>query len=313
MNKNLIHVRFADECDWLELRAQSIGGSDAPSVVGLSPYKSPYTLWAEKTGKVIPEDVSSKEAVRIGHDLEEYVAKRFCEATGKKVRRENSVLRNPDYPFAHASVDRLVVGENAGLECKTTSSLSLKTFKNGEFPDTYYVQCMHYMAVTGADRWYLAVLVLGREFLWYEIPRDEDEIASLMAMEQEFWGHVENQTPPPADDGSKSTTETLDTIYAESDGSCVNLFGRGDDLERFDALGKHIKELEKERDGIAQRIKQDMGSAEKAVCDGGWKVSWKSEVRSTLDKKAFETDHPGMLTGYFKTTPSRPFKVTKTA
>ena len=52
--------------EWTALRSTTIGGSDAAAILGLNPYKSPYALWAEKTGKVIPEDISQKEAVRLG-------------------------------------------------------------------------------------------------------------------------------------------------------------------------------------------------------------------------------------------------------
>ena len=120
--------------EWLEHRKNSIGGSESASILGMNPYSSAYTVWADKLGK-LPE-IDDNEAMRQGRDLEAYVAQRFTEQTGKKVRRENNILWNPDYPFAHANVDRLVVGEDAGLECKTCSALRMKEFKNGAFPDT---------------------------------------------------------------------------------------------------------------------------------------------------------------------------------
>ena len=106
-----------------------------------------------KNWRVEPEDISTKEAVRLGTYLEEYVAQRFAEETGKRVRRENAILRNTAYPWAHANVDRMIIGEKAGLECKTTSELNMKRFRGGEYPVTYYCQCMHYMAVTRFPKW----------------------------------------------------------------------------------------------------------------------------------------------------------------
>ena len=167
---------------WLEHRRRSIGGSDAAAIVGLNPYSSAYAVWADKLGVIPPKE--DNEAMRLGRDLEDYVAKRFTEATGKKVRRENSIIINPDYPFAHANVDRLVCAENSGLEIKTTTSLNLKRFKNGEYPANYYAQVVHYMAITGADRWYLAVLILGKELKIFCIERDEAEICALMEEEK---------------------------------------------------------------------------------------------------------------------------------
>lgn len=305
-----IDTREMTREEWEAARRNSIGGSDAATVLGLNEFSSPYALWAEKTGKHIPEDISDKEPVRLGRDLEDYVAHRFTEATGKKVQRKNAILINPKYPWAHANVDRLVVGEDAGLECKTTSTLSLRHYRNGEFPARFYCQCMHYLAITGRQKWYLAVLVLGREFKVFEIERDEEEIAALMEAEKNFWSLVESDTPP-AMSGMESDGEVLSAIYPESDGSSIELFGMGSTLSAIETYDEHIKTLTKERDALRQQIQQMMGAAEIGRTEG-WKVSWKSQIRTSYDTKAIERDHPGLLAGYAKTTTSRVFRARKT-
>ena len=75
---------------WLELRRQGIGGSDAAAIVGLDRYRSPFDVYADKLG--LKKEQPDNEAMRQGRDLEEYVASRFCEQTGKKVRRRNARL-----------------------------------------------------------------------------------------------------------------------------------------------------------------------------------------------------------------------------
>ena len=310
MNSKLIKVSTLNMSreDWLVQRQKSIGGSDAPSIIGLNPWSSPYTVWADKLGKIPPKE--DNEAMRLGRDLEDYVAKRFTEDTGKKVRRENFLLTNPQYPFAHANVDRMVVGEDAGLECKTTSVLNLKNFKNGAFPDTYYVQCVHYLMVTGCQKWYLAVLVLGKEFKVFEIERDEDEIKALAESEEAFWKYVETQTPPPAD-GTESTSETLSTIYPDSNEDTVNLFAYERDLEQYMALTAQIKELEKLKDEAANKVKAFLGEAGRGDTDR-YKVTWTSSSRSTFDSKKFATAHPELdLSEYYKNNTYRTFKVTE--
>lgn len=294
---------------WLEERRNSIGGSDAAGVIGLSPYSSPYSVWADKLGITPPKE--DTEAMRLGRDLEEYVAKRFEEATGKKVRRLNAILRNTDYPFAHADLDRVVVGENAILECKTTSTLNIKQFKDTEFPDKYYCQCVHYLAVTGWQRVYLAVLVFGKGFFVYTLERDEEEIAALMNAEGTFWReYVETKTPPPAD-GTRATTDTIETIYKESTGDSIELFGRDAILDKLFELKSQKAETESAIAEIENTIKLDMEDAEAATC-GNYKVSWKNQTRSTFQAKEFQKDYPELdLSPYFKTSTTRPFKVTK--
>ena len=310
MNKNLKKISTLDmpHEEWLRHRQRSIGGSDAAAIVGLSAYVSPYTVWADKLGKIPPSE--DNEAMRQGRDLEQYVAERFAEATGKKVRRENNILINPDFPFAHANVDRIVIGEDAGLECKTTNQLNLKKFKNGEFPDHYYVQCMHYMMVTGCSKWYLAVLVLGREFLWFEIERDEEEIAALAKSEQEFWKCVE-QGVPPAADGSKSTTDTIQTMFPDSSESSVSLFSFDNMLTQREDIKRSIGDLKALQDEIENKIKAYMQDASRGESDK-YRVTWSTSERSSFDSKRFAADHPEMdLSKYLKTTKSRIFRVNK--
>ena len=310
MNKNLIKISTTGMSheEWLENRSKTIGGSDASAILGMNNYSSPYTVWADKLGKLPPKEDS--EAMRIGRDLEAYVAQRFTEKTGKKVRRENNILINPEYPFAHANVDRMIVGEDAGLECKTTSSLNLTKFKNGEFPDTYYAQCVHYMMVTGCKKWYLAVLVLGRGFFEFELERDEEEIAALAKSEEEFWKYVESKTPP-AVDGSNSTSETISTIFPNSNSETVNLFAYEDSLKQYVALGKQIKELKTLQDEMANKVKSFMNEAGRGESNS-FKVSWNSSIRTTFDHKKFAADNPTVdLTQYYKESNTRTFRVTE--
>lgn len=292
--------------DWLAHRQNTIGGSDAAAVVGLNPFSSPYTVWADKLGKLAPKEET--EAMRIGHDLEDYVAKRFTEATGKKVRRENAILCNPDYPFAHANVDRMIVGEDAGLECKTTSSLNLKRFASGDYPATYYVQCVHYMMITGCKKWYLAVLILGKDFLWFEIERDEDEIKALAESEEAFWRYVESQEPPAAD-GAESTSETIKAIYPDSDGSEIDLNSFTADMQTYLALKARIKELETDVKDIENRIKSYMADAERGYSDAHT-IKWATQERKTFDAKRFAADHPAVDLGkYYNVTKFRKFDI----
>lgn len=96
------------EKQWLQLRKTGIGGSDAGAVCGLNPYASPIAVFQDKTSDTIEDQ--DNEAMRQGRDLEEYVARRFMEATGLKVRRSNCMYRSVEHPWMIADVDRLIVG-----------------------------------------------------------------------------------------------------------------------------------------------------------------------------------------------------------
>ena len=294
--------------EWLELRSKYLGGSDAAAVVGLNAFSSPYSLWAEKTGKV--PGFAGNLATEVGTYLEEFVAQKFAQETGKKVRKCNQSFLNSQYPFAIANIDREIVGEDAGLEIKTTDSLNMKKFNGGEYPANYYVQCVHYMAITGKKRWHLAVLIGNKEFKWFTIERDEAEIAALMTAEADFWELVKKDIPP-AVDGTQATTDTIKTIYAGSDDSVCDLTAYSANLKQYIELKKQIKELETIAEEVANKIKLFMGESGGGECDG-FKVSWKSQSRSTFDSKRFAAENPDIdLSGYYKSTSTRTFRVSE--
>ena len=294
--------------EWLMRRRKTIGGADAAGIVGLSKWASPFSVWADKTGRAAEKE--DTEAMRQGRDLEDYVARRWMEDTGKRVYRLPAMLYHPQYPFAHADVDRMVTGENAGLECKTTFSLDLKQFNGVEFPVQYYAQCVHYLAVTGADRWYLAILAYGRGFFTFVLERDQAEIDALMAAEADFWKLVEQDTPPDAD-GSEATSAALRELYPISEHTAADLFGRDTVLKEYMRLKEDKKTLDTRLGEIENTIKADMGEAESGFC-GLFHISWKSQTRQSFQTKEFAKDHPNIdLTPYYKNTNLRPFKVTE--
>lgn len=309
MTSGIKRIKTANRDEWLALRSKYIGGSDAAAVIGLNPWASPYSLWAEKTGKV--PSFCGNLATEVGTYLEDFVARKFEAETDKKVRRCNRSYLNSAYPWAIANIDREIVGEDAGLEIKTTDSINLKNFSGGEYPEQYYCQCIHYMAVTGKKRWYLAVLIGNRDFKWYTIERNEAEIAALMDTEREFWACVEKDSPPPID-GSTATTETLKTLYADSDNDVTaDLFGQSQYLERYVELGDRIKELEKLQNEAANHVKEYMGRAAFGECDR-YRVTWRATSRRTFDSKKFIADHPDIdMSGYYRASSTRAFRVAK--
>lgn len=302
-------IRYNSREEWLAIRQQFIGGSDAGAVVGLNPYKSAFTLWAEKTGRTPPFD--GNLTTEVGAYLEEFVAELFCRETGKKVRRKNAVLVSDLYPFACANVDRLIVGEKAFLEIKTTNSLPLmRTLRSSdEFPEAYYCQTVHYLAVTGMERAYLAVLINCRELKIYTLERDQAEIDALMGAEEIFWKeHVLTGTPPEVD-GSESTAETVDAMTGESTDAEADLTPLAEELRHYETLAGLAKDTENAMNEIKSKIKAYMGEAGKGVFDR-FSVTYRTQQRTTFDRKALAADHPGMNFGkYEKVSTSRPMTI----
>lgn len=308
---------------WLECRREGIGGSDAAAIVGLNDYATPWSVWADKRG--LTPDKPDTEAMRIGRDLEDYVAKRFTEASGFRVQKSHYMFRNPKYPWALANIDRkLVTTGSYGLECKTTSAWNVKQYKGGAFPDRFYCQCVHYMAVMEVKRWYLAVLVLGEGLHIYQMTRiqhditpewcegsvyvDQQEVDALMDAEKAFYENHVLTGIPPAVDGEKATSKAVEAVVGNHDESEISISCEAA-IRNYIDLGKQVKALEKEQEKWKQTILVAMNGHQKGSC-GVFRVSNVATSRSTFQHGLFEHDFPQFdYSGYYKTTTSNRFTI----
>lgn len=271
----ILSVKDAEDHEkWLKTRDLGIGGSDAAVIMGLNPYKSSYKLWMEKTGQAEPEDLTGIMSVYWGTKNEPAIADWFQEETGKKVQRLGT-LQNMEYPFMLANVDRTVVGENAGLEIKTAGVQQAKLWKDDEIPDSYYCQCLHYMAVTGADYWYIAVLLGGNDSKWNRIERNEEDIKTLIQAEKEFWDLVTTKTAPPVD-GSLSCAHALASRYANSRDEEIMLPTEAAELiARINGDTEIMTQLKNQIELSQNRLKEMLGEVESGRI-GAHRVTWRT-------------------------------------
>ena len=288
---------------WLQVRQNSIGGSEAAAILGMNPWKSPYQLWLEKTGSAEPEDISDKDVVHFGTILEPIVAQEFCLREGKKVKK-CGLYRSKQHPFMTASFDRLIVGEPAGLECKTTSAYKGKDWEEGKIPPSYYVQCQHYMMVSGLPKWFIACLIGGNKFVTWEIDRDEGDIAALMEAETKFWERVQDRVPPDVD-GSESCTKALQQKFTGGQVEPVILPAETMELlTRLDELKELEADVKTQKQDIQNRICAMLGDNEVGIArdaDGERKVTWKTVAgRVTIDSKRLKAEMPEVYKAYSK-------------
>lgn len=286
---------------WLELRRGSIGGSDAAAVMGLNPWKSAYTLWLEKTGELEEEDKSDIEAVHFGEVLEEVVAREFCRREKKQVRK-CGLYQSEKYPFLTGSFDRLINGEQAGLEIKTASSYKRAEWDGGEIPPAYYIQCQHYMLVSGFPRWHLVALVGGNHFVDWTIERNDKDIAALLDAERDFWDKVQRHIMPEID-GSESTSISLKAMYAGGNVEPIALPGEALSLlKRLDELREAKGDIEGQTEEIKNKLCAMMGDNEIAIAgegDAARRVTWKTYPgRVTIDSKGLKADLPDIYAKY---------------
>lgn len=228
-------------------RLSGLGGSDIGAILGLNPWRTPWQVYQEKIGEAPP--FAGNLQARFGLYAEEFVAREYCEQTGRQVQRFNSMLRHPTAPLI-GHVDRLVIPEGAkrashrqeirtdlGLEAKTASAFA--TGRGSEWgesgtdqiPESYLVQIAAYQALTGCPRWDLAVIFGNQEFRIYHLTRDLELEALILDEASRFWtDHVLARVPP----SPSSEAEARQRWPRHSDGRV---------LEADDALTVMLKHL----------------------------------------------------------------------
>ena len=241
--------------------------------------------------------------------MEDYVARRFSEKTGLKVRRSHQLYRSKEHPFMIADVDRMVVGEDAGLECKTVSAYGADKWKDGQIPVHYLLQCLHYMAVTGKKIWYIAAVILGVDFQYRKIEWEDEVISKLIEVEQRFWEEFVCSGHMPEPDGTEACSEVLTKYFNKAKkGTVIPLIGFDERLNRRESILQQIECLETEKRQIEQEVRCYLQENETAFNEN-YRVSWSNVETNRLDTKQMKEEHPDLYQKFLKKTVSRRLQI----
>lgn len=276
--------------EWLKWRRMGIGGSDASVIAGVNPFCSIFELWMDKTGQAEAGEAES-EHIHFGNVLEPVVRKEFMRRTGLKVRRKMALLQSTEHPFMLADLDGVIYenGKMCIFEAKTASAYKKEAWEKG-VPLEYQYQVQHYMAVTGAEKTYIAALVGGNAFIYHEVYRDEGMIKRIIRMEREFWEHCVLAGQEPEADGSGATADFLDKKYGDSNGKCIELPEEALQLcGQYDELSRRLDELKKEKEAVTNKIKTYLKENESGTV-GDRRIDWKTVTTTTFDKKRLKEE-----------------------
>ncbi|MFW2037478.1 YqaJ viral recombinase family protein [Acinetobacter ursingii] len=305
-------------------RKKGIGGSDVAAILGFSPYKSPYQLWLDKTGRSERKE-SQNESAHFGNLLEDVVAKEFSRRAGVKVQRVTQQLSLPDHPWALGNIDRAVINpEIAGnvrfkegalttdqlLECKTASEYMSKLFGeegSDQIPDYYLTQCLWYLMITGCQVIHLAVLIGGNKFRMYRIERDEELIQSIFNQVKAFWfNHVIADVPPDPtcfDDVLHRWSNHVVGKQVEADFEHIKL---AEELITVQGRQKADKARE---DEIKLKIVSTMQDAEMMISQGKSICTYKEQSSTRIDSTLLKKEEPDLFEKYSKTSSTRVFRI----
>lgn len=289
--KTLVKTNGMGREEWLKWRRMGIGGSDAAVIAGVSPFRSIFELWMDKTGQAEATEGEESEPIHFGNVLEPVVRREFMRRTGMKVRRKMALLQSGEHPFMLADLDGVIYenGKMCVFEAKTASAYKKEIWEAG-VPLEYQYQAQHYMAVTGAEKTYIAALVGGNRFIYHELLRDNEMIESIIRMEKEFWENCVLAGREPEADGSGATTDFLNGRYGTSNGRCIELPEDALRLcEKYDELSGRIDDLKGQKEAVTNKIKAYLKENESGTV-GNRRIDWKTVTTTTFDKKRLKEE-----------------------
>lgn len=283
--------------DWLERRKAGIGGSDAAAVMGVSPWKSRYALWAEKTG-LAEMATEETEAMRWGKILEEPIAQEYARLTGRRLQDLGAyaIQQHPKLPFMLCTHDRIIDAiDDRGpgvLSIKTAAAWKFPEWENAEAPLPYQVQIMDEMAVSKLRWGSFAFLAWGKPVLWFDVERNDTFIQALEDECSDFWRQVETGEAPPVD-GSESTSQAIKLLYPRDAGQSIQLPDEAETWwEDAQRAKEEIKRLESIKREAENKFRAAIGDASEAFVgpgpSGSRRWSYRLQSRASYTAEASE-------------------------
>lgn len=237
---------------WERWRAQGVTASEAAIILGRSPYKTRWRLWAERTGLARAADLSANPHVRRGNALEDEARRAFEE------RHDTLLLplcgESDEHPVLRASFDG-IADDGSPVELKvpaerTFAEVSAKTTQAPAF-QLYWPQVQHQLCVAGAERGWLVFYGGPARLLEFPIARDEAFLREeLVPACLQFWEAITNRKEPPRDPARD--------LYVPV----------GEELDHWSVLAGEYRDLLREKvrlDGLLKQSKTDLDRVEGAL------------------------------------------------
>jgi putative phage-type endonuclease len=211
--------------EWEKLRQNSIGSSDAPVIMEVSPYKTPYQLWEEKMG--LDEEKSPTAAMRRGLELEDQARQELEKLTGLFFLPY--VKFHPSHSWMMASLDGIDAEHKYVTEIKCPNKEDHAIALAGKIPDKYFPQVQHQLEVCELEMaYYFSWNGTGGAIV--KIYRDEKYIKKMVDRERDFWERVQNFSPPPFTE--KDYNQRVDETWTELAHKWKEIHRQKEELER---------------------------------------------------------------------------------
>ncbi len=302
-----IPIPYQTRDEWLKLRREGIGGSDVAAVVGLSPWNTPFGVWADKTGALDESDES--EPMLWGRLLEDDVLDEWGRRSGLDTIHRGGLFRHVAEPWMMCTVDGLAVPRGGTELADVEAVVEVKLDSSRGWPDGppahYVCQVQWQMAVLGVATAHVVVLHQGRRLDVHTVDADPEDQTALIDAARAFWrDHVEAGVAPPV---SADDNRLLADVWADVDADEVAV--DGELVAELADVRARLDELSRRRDWLEAQIKDALREAQVGTVDGVRAVSWKQQTRRIVDTRRLKAERPDVADEYVVERSTRVFRL----
>lgn len=277
------------------------GASEVAVILGLSTFKTPYELWAERTGRTSREDLSASPDIRRGNHLEAGILAMMGDQLGGEVVfgprvHEPAIVAPHVSPYAGCHPDGYIArGEWEGLEAKAPRRADGWGDEGDDVPPAYWLQCQACMALTGLTTWHLGALLYG-EVRIHTLAYDEAVARAALARCDAWWErHIVGGEEPPADASRAASAVIAARVRKGTERPATD--EEAALVRRYAELGAVAKKAEEERDAVKVALLRAIGAEPARLVVGTGKGAWgltpiASAGRSSVDVEALRSAYP---------------------
>lgn len=254
---------------------RGIGGSDIAAIVGMSPYKSAFDVYARI---IHGEDPRDGVRLRLGNLAEPEIIKDYCERHSldpTKLER-NVELADSKKPWRRGELDALLRG-NHGIECKLVGFRQADRWGDDGsdyIPDEYLCQVAWYCML--ADVPFMRIAAWfdgGGDYREFQYDRNGDLEAGLADAADKFWkDHVEAGVPPSV---AGASSDAVRRVFPAGNGKLREATPEEAQLvTEFAAAYEARRNAEEVEKDLKGKLQAAIGDNDGLHCELG-RVTWK--------------------------------------
>lgn len=314
----VLHRVQTQSLEWHKERSKGVGASEVPIILGKAKWENTnvWKLWQEKVG-LVESDFKMTERMMHGMHMEDRIAEmwKYWKPNAewyldfirnymntekvepqRQLFRLNAIVRNKNYPWLSANLDRVAPAgqymadfittaeSNYLVEIKNIDSMVARHYED-DIPAYYHSQAQTQMMVTGTNYYEFAVFLSGNRLEVKGYYPDANLMSEIVDKTHDFWYN----NVLPAREANQRANEYKDKgDFKGYDDIITEIYGKYEPEMRDDEqYHEYVRERFKHEYSLSEKISYVM-SGDKEIFDLAQRQALFSAISGVMDKESLK-------------------------